>query len=87
MMGERVPDLSDIPAEGVPEDNLGGDIPKAELDIAHQRSQTVHVDALHPKVQRRIVTLANHNFDQGEKTNTLELWYGDWMWDAICIHF
>lgn len=63
MLGRRATDFVDFPAERIPDNDPGGYVPKAQLNIAHQRGHTVNVDGLYPKFVRWIVSRLNHHLD------------------------
>lgn len=58
LVGRRVPALADLQSEGVADNHLGRDVPQRELDVAHERGDTVDVHRLDPEVASRVVTAA-----------------------------
>ena len=60
----RMPDFTGFKGERVADDDLGGDVPQAELNVAHQRGKAVHVHALHPDTICRVVALRDHHLHQ-----------------------
>ena len=63
-MSRGVSDLLRLKRQRIANDDFCGNVPKGQLNKAHQRCHAIYVDALHPELFRWVVSSVNHHFDK-----------------------